>query len=230
MSKIILYTNANCPFAQRAHIVLAELGLKYESVSIDLSVPREPWYLKINPRGLVPAVKYGEHLLVESQVISQFFVDLKASHLLPSSGSVDGALARARVNFFNDTFATKVQAPFFGSLTSPNEADRATKATQFLDAIENDIVPLLKDAAPFFGGSKELTLAEVNAAPLVVRFLAYAKSDTGLLPAFVEERLNSITIFQAWAKAIAAHKSVSEWYDEKANVEQTQKRIFKLRA
>lgn len=65
---------------------------------------------------------------------------------------------------------------------------------------------------------------------MVIRFLAYAKSDTGLLPAFVEERLNSITIFQAWAKAIAAHKSVSESYDEKTNVEQTKQRIFKLRA
>lgn len=65
------------------------------------------------------------------------------------------------MNYFNDTFATKAQAPFFGSLTSPSEADRATKATQFLDAIEKDIVPLLSDAAPFFGGSKELTLVEV---------------------------------------------------------------------
>jgi glutaredoxin len=47
--KIILYTNHACPWAHRAHIVLKELGLQYEEVIIDLSKPREPWYLEVNP-------------------------------------------------------------------------------------------------------------------------------------------------------------------------------------
>lgn len=47
--KITLYTNRLCPWAHRAHIALKESGLDYEEVSIDLNVPREPWYLEINP-------------------------------------------------------------------------------------------------------------------------------------------------------------------------------------
>jgi glutaredoxin len=47
--KIILYTNRLCPWAHRAHIALKEIGLDYEEVTIDLSTPREPWYLEINP-------------------------------------------------------------------------------------------------------------------------------------------------------------------------------------
>lgn len=47
--KIILYTSRLCPWAHRAHIALKESGLDYEEVSIDLNVPREPWYLEINP-------------------------------------------------------------------------------------------------------------------------------------------------------------------------------------
>jgi hypothetical protein len=47
--KITLYTNHGCPWAHRAHIVLKELGLKYDEVIIDLNTPREPWYLEINP-------------------------------------------------------------------------------------------------------------------------------------------------------------------------------------
>jgi glutathione S-transferase len=47
--KITLYTNHACPWAHRAHIVLKELGLKYDEVIIDLNTPREPWYLEINP-------------------------------------------------------------------------------------------------------------------------------------------------------------------------------------
>ena len=47
--KIILYTNHGCPYAHRAHITIKELGLPYEEVIIDLTKPREPEYLKINP-------------------------------------------------------------------------------------------------------------------------------------------------------------------------------------
>lgn len=47
--KITLYTNRLCPWAHRAHIALQELNLPYEEVTIDLSKPREPWYLEINP-------------------------------------------------------------------------------------------------------------------------------------------------------------------------------------
>jgi glutathione S-transferase len=47
--KIVLYTNHLCPYAHRAHITLRELNLSYEEIIIDLSAPREPWYLDINP-------------------------------------------------------------------------------------------------------------------------------------------------------------------------------------
>lgn len=47
--KITLYTNRTCPWAHRAHIVLQELGLPFEEVTIDLDTPREPWYLEVNP-------------------------------------------------------------------------------------------------------------------------------------------------------------------------------------
>jgi hypothetical protein len=47
--KITLYTSHECPYAHRVHIVLKELGLTYVEVMIDLSQPRDEWYLKINP-------------------------------------------------------------------------------------------------------------------------------------------------------------------------------------
>lgn len=51
---ITLYTNHRCPWAHRAHIVIKELGLKYEEVIIDLDKPREPWYLEVNPVRKIP--------------------------------------------------------------------------------------------------------------------------------------------------------------------------------
>lgn len=49
--KITLYTNHKCPWAHRAHIALKELKLEFEEVIIDLTKPREPWYLEVNPVG-----------------------------------------------------------------------------------------------------------------------------------------------------------------------------------
>lgn len=46
---ITLYTNHGCPWAQRAHIALKELGLPFKEEIIDLDRPRDPWYLEINP-------------------------------------------------------------------------------------------------------------------------------------------------------------------------------------
>ena len=110
--KITLYTNHMCPYAHRAHITLEELKLPYEEVIIDLETPRPQWYLDINPRGLVPSIKYtvpgvyDEEILTESAIVSQFLVDSFPGHLMPPTrgGTPDAPMKRARSNFFVDTW------------------------------------------------------------------------------------------------------------------------------
>lgn len=54
---------------------------------------------------------------------------------------------------------------------------------ELVTAVEKEIEPLLKDAAPFFGGSKVLTLAEVwvshvlQPSPTTVKWLTRKISD-----------------------------------------------------
>jgi glutathionyl-hydroquinone reductase len=90
--KFTLYTNHRCPFAHRVHIVLKELGLKYEEVFIDLDKPREPWYLEINPvRADITCSLSSNHLIMNSSLsttkscyVSSFVVPLcKYQHALP---------------------------------------------------------------------------------------------------------------------------------------------------
>jgi len=63
--KITLYTSYFCPWAHRSQIVLKELGLPFETVHIDLSVPRTEEYLQVNPRGLVPSLNYNGDIITE---------------------------------------------------------------------------------------------------------------------------------------------------------------------
>ncbi|KAL1999503.1 hypothetical protein VTN02DRAFT_4433 [Thermoascus thermophilus] len=214
--KIILYTNRNCPWAHRAHIALKELGLEYEEVIIDLDKPREPWYLQINPRGLVPALSYNGNIITESGIVAQFLADAHPSHLLPPSSSAENALYRARVAFFVDAFFTKVVPHFFASIRAATEEERDAAAEELAKAVVKEIEPLLEDGkGPFFGGSDRLTLAEVQSGSFLLRILSFSKPEHGLVSAKLPALLEQAPKFKRWAEATVQHESVNFIYNEK---------------
>jgi glutathione S-transferase len=107
-----------------------------------------------------------DETLLESGLISQFLADAHPSHLLPANDSSPTApLFRYRVNFFVDTYFTKVNTYLYAIIRAANDEEKKTKADEWVKAIEKEIEPLLHDANPFFGGSKEMTLAEVFFPP-----------------------------------------------------------------
>ncbi|KAM3077018.1 hypothetical protein ACMFMG_003515 [Clarireedia jacksonii] len=228
--KITLYTSYACPWAHRSQIALAELGLEFETVHIDLKVPRTKEYLAINPRGLVPALSYDGEILTESGVISQFLVDAHPSHLEKTSREEGGALQRARYNFFIDTYISKVNPHFFGSLRGATEEDREKIGAELVDTVVKEIEPLLQNAGPFFGGSERLTFVEVQTASFVLRLLAFPKYE-GLLPKSILTGLEQkAPAFWKWANAISKEKSVTYVWNEKEIAESALVRFQKLRA
>ncbi|KAF1929980.1 thioredoxin-like protein [Didymella exigua CBS 183.55] len=225
--KITLYTNHRCPWAHRAHIVVKELGLKYEEVIIDLDRPREPWYLEVNPRGLVPAIKFNDQIVTESGVVARFLADAYPSHLIPATGTVDAALTRARINFFVDTWFDKVGSYWFQILRA-EDAKKEELVKEFVEKIEKEIEPLLKDASPFFGGSKKVTLAEALTAPFILRVYSFSKN--GLLPRSVLEGLEKLPNFSKWAQAVNEEESVTYIWNADEVISATKKKIESLKA
>lgn len=213
------------------------MKLDYEEVFIDLATPREQWYLDINPRGLVPTIKYtveGIHdneIVTESAIVAQFLADSFPSPLLPASrGDPTAALRRARIAFFADTFNTKANAALWPIVMS--SADAETKEKQTLDwiaTVKKELEPLLADAGPFFGGSTELTLAEVLTAPFVLRWEALSK-DGSLIPKIFWEQLSALPNFSRWAKAVKERPSVTKIWDESKIVDGMKKTIEKRKA
>lgn len=149
--------------AHRAHIAINELELPFEEVTIDIFKPRDPWYLEINPRGLVPTLKINDEIVPESAIVAQLLADTYPSKLVPASNAPGGALKRARINFFADAFSTKFFSHLFKAFKSDEERAEGEKAT--IAGAVKEIEPLLADAAPYFGGSDKLTLAEVRPLP-----------------------------------------------------------------
>jgi glutathione S-transferase len=85
---------ARCPYCARVRIVLAEKGLQFETVEVDLS-DRPQWLVELNPpRGRVPVLDDG-FTLPESEVIMAY---LEERHPEPPLLPVDAAeRARARL-------------------------------------------------------------------------------------------------------------------------------------
>ncbi|RAL12654.1 glutathione S-transferase family protein [Aspergillus homomorphus CBS 101889] len=226
--KITLYTNRLCPWAHRAHIALIELGLDYEEVTIDLDTPREPWYLEINPRGLVPALSYDGTIILESAIIAQFLVDAYPSHLLPPSNTPEGALQRARSTFFVDTWATKI-SPLYHATLRATDADRRAASDAFVAAVKKELEPLIYPAnnkqGLYFEGSEKLTFVEVLLGSFLLRLFSLSKPEYGLYPADLVQTLEKETpAFKRWAEATIAHPSVKAIYDEERVGTRTVKR------
>ena len=72
-----LYTHPMSPCAQKVRIVLAEKGLDWTAhhVSLPDKENLEPWYLKLNPLGVVPTLVHEGHAVIESSIICEYLDD-----------------------------------------------------------------------------------------------------------------------------------------------------------
>jgi glutathione S-transferase len=160
---ITLYTAHHCPFAHRVQTALRELGLEFETRLVDITAPRTPEYLAINPNGMVPALTYNDRVLIESGLICQFLADSNPGHhLVKASTSPAGALQRFQIGYFVDTYFSKAHPAFDSAVFSDGADAKAARVSEYLDAVVKHVEPLLADAEPFFGGSARPTLAEAG--------------------------------------------------------------------
>ena len=69
---LTLYDAPRCPFCARVRIVLAEKGIPYETITVDL-YDRPAWLYEHNPPdGRVPVLDEGGWILPESAVIDEY--------------------------------------------------------------------------------------------------------------------------------------------------------------
>lgn len=82
-------------------------------------------------------------------------------------------LQRARINFFVDTYFTKVNGLSTKVAFAKTDAEAEEAAVEVVNQLAKEVEPLLADAAPYFGGSKTLTLAEVSRFALIELFAVF---------------------------------------------------------
>jgi glutaredoxin len=97
---VTLYDAARCPFCARVRIALAEKGLEYETVEIDLG-NRPQWLYELNPSGKVPVLDDG-FVLPESAVIMEYLDERYPDRALLGGDAQARAVARKWVVRFDE--------------------------------------------------------------------------------------------------------------------------------
>lgn len=79
-----LYHNQVSTCSQKVRLVLAEKGLSYESVLINLLAGEQfaPEYVAKNPNAVVPTLEDGEHVLIESTLINEYLEEAYPTNAL----------------------------------------------------------------------------------------------------------------------------------------------------
>ena len=153
---LVLYDAARCPYAARVRIVLAEKGVPYEAVAIDLA-DRPAWLYAKNPLGKVPVIEEdGGLVLPESRVIMEYLDERYPEPPLLPADPAERALARLRLERF-DAFSAAYYALRRGEQGAAERLDRELRGLD--EALE---------AQSHLSG-REYGLADIAFLPWIVR-------------------------------------------------------------
>jgi glutathione S-transferase len=148
-----LFTAERCPYAARARIVLAEKGVDYDAVEIDLD-DRPAWLYQKNPLGRVPVYEEeGGLVLPESGVIMEYLEERFPEPALWPADPAERALGRLWLQRF-DRFGEEYYA-----LRRGGESRLAERLAELDAALQ---------AQRFLTG-REYGLADVGYVPWILR-------------------------------------------------------------
>jgi len=144
MAHLTLVSHDLCPYVQRAAIALAEKGVDFRRVDIDLANKPE-WFRAISPLGKVPLLRVGDDTLFESGVIVEYLEETTPHPLHPCD-----PLERAKHRAWME-FGSSILADIWVLETTPDRAAFVAKRDVVADkfkAIEGTLV-----SGPYFAGT-----------------------------------------------------------------------------
>ncbi|MBI3434801.1 MAG: glutathione S-transferase family protein [Proteobacteria bacterium] len=162
---LTLVSHHLCPYVQRAAIALAEKGVPFERVDIDLAA-KPGWFMAISPLGKVPLLRVGDAVIFESAVILEYLEETRAPPLHPAD-----ALARAEHRAWIE-FGSAILSDIAGLYSAADAASFATK----LAALKEKFARLearLGDG-PWFAGER-FSLVDAVFAPVFRYFDAFER-------------------------------------------------------
>ena len=198
MPKLTLISHHLCPYVQRAAIALAEKGVPFERVNIDLA-DKPDWFREISPLGKVPLLKVehedgSETVIFESAVILEYLEETLPNPLHPAE-----PLERARHRGWIE-YGSAILGRLARFTSAPGPTALANEARE-LAAMFARVEAELGDG-PWFAGAR-FSLVDAVYGPVLRYFdVIDAIGDFGILAGKPK--------IAAWRKALAERPSVRD--------------------
>lgn len=180
-----------CPYVQRAAILLAEKGVPFERINVDLA-NKPDWFLQLSPLGKVPLLQVGEEVLFESMPIVEYIDEVYAPTLHPPA-----PLAKAKARAWMEVGSTILADLWIVETTADERAYSDTLA--LLKAKFVRLEAALQDGPYFYG--REFSVVDAVFAP-VFRYFDVFETMTSF------DVLDGLPKVGAWRAALAARPSV----------------------
>ncbi|UVK45983.1 glutathione S-transferase family protein [Mesorhizobium sp. AR07] len=199
--KLILVSHPLCPYVQRAAISLAEKGVPFERVDIDLA-NKPDWFKAISPLGKVPLLRVqrdGEETVIfESAVILEFLEETQANPLHPAD-----PYARARHRAWIEFGSAILNAisRFYSAQTEATFIAEGDALSAMFDRLEAELADAERNG-PWFAGERFSFVDAVHGP--VFRYLdAFDRiGDFGILDDKPRVR--------AWREALSERRSIRQ--------------------
>lgn len=193
---LTLISHPLCPYVQRAAIALAEKGIAFERIDIDLA-DKPAWFLQISPLGKTPVLLVDGQPVFESAVVCEYLDETVAPRLHP-----EDALARARHRGWME-FGSAVLNAIGAFYSAPDEAALAVRAgdlRRLFVQVEAQLSARV-EAGPYFAGP-DFTLVDAVFGPVFRYFDVFDRiGDFGVF--------TGLPRVAAWRTALAARPSVA---------------------
>jgi glutathione S-transferase len=144
-NQLTLVSHHLCPYVQRAAISLAEKGVPFERVYVDLADKPE-WFRAISPLGKTPVLRVGDRAIFESAVILEYLEETQPRPLHPGD-PLDRAEHRAWVEF-----GSSVLNDIWGFYVAPDKSAFDAKAATLAGKFER--LERRLGEGPYFDGEK----------------------------------------------------------------------------
>lgn len=171
------YSTDNTAYAQRTRITLKELGLPFDTTEVT-GMPKPDWYLKINPRGKVPALRVPTAdyaVIYESAICNEFLCDYATTKLqLEHSLMPNDPFMRAKIRLLNDHCDNVFAKTQFTYLMNKDDAKDDELCAEMEKALAAYEAAIAEGEGPYLLG-KEFTLADVHVLPFLQRLVITLK-------------------------------------------------------
>jgi glutathione S-transferase len=165
---IKLYDFLPCPYGQKVRIALAEKGLTYDFVQIDIAKGenRHPDFFRLNPFGRVPVLVDEDTTIYDSTIINEYLEDeYPEPPILPPVGSSAMRARARRLEDFADSSFTPQVGQLMAELGKPDAERNAERLQRLNQAVERVLDYLNQELASAQFLANDFSVAEIAFIP-----------------------------------------------------------------